>query len=211
MSTINIFIPRILDNVSQDYIKQTFYEMNIGIITYIDMHYRVNEMNYRYAFAFITVKLFNSEMAQNISCKLNQHGRAHVPYDDRNYWEIKHHIPKDKRGYSDVQVYQPNVHEVRIQVEEEEEPGEVKLNIAAAEAEEYLPEWLNDACDDWKIDIIECSPDESNMDSFFADNDVSQICFELLKTPEEREREKEFDDLQIEINKTVFTNRVAVW
>jgi hypothetical protein len=199
MTTVHIFIPRILNNISEDFVRQTFYEMNIGIITYIDMHYRVNEMNYRYAFAFINIQLFDSEIAKNISYKLSEYGRAHVPYDDRNYWEIKHHIPKEKRGYVEVQAYQP-ITEKALRIEEEQE----KI-IIATEEDEKDPEWLNDDCDDWKIDIIDCSP------SFIEDSDVSNLCIELLKTPEERERERDFDDLQREINKTVFTNRVAAW
>ena len=205
MTTIDIFIPRILDNVSESDIDQVFYEMNIGVVTYIDLHTRVNEMNRRYSFAFISIELFESEMAQNILYKLNQHGRAHIPYDDRNYWEIKYYIPKEKRGYVDVQPQQPITEITDIQ---EEYQADVKIDIA--DAYETEPEWLYDECDDWKVEIIDSSPDESIMDSFFEDNDVSHICIELLKTPEEREREKEFDDLQREINKTVFSNRVAI-
>lgn len=207
MTTINIFIPRILDNISESDINQAFYEMNIGIVTYIDLHTRVNEMNHRYSFAFISIELFDSDMAQNILYKLNQHGRAHIPYDDRNYWEIKYFIPKEKRGCVDITpAYQAITERTYIQ---EEYQGDVKIDIA--DGYENEPEWLHDDCDDWKVDILDSSPDESNMDSFFEDNDVSHICIELLKTPEEREREKEFDDLQREINKTVFSQRVVSW
>ena len=213
MTIINVFIPRILCNISESHINQAFYEMNIGVVTYIDLHNRVNEMNYRYSFAFMTIQLFESEMARNILHKLNQYGRAHIPYDDRNYWEIKYFIPREKRGYvvdASQQQQQPITEQALIK-EEEYEQG-AKIDIAEA-ADENEPEWLNDNCDDWKVDIIDNSPDESTMASFFEDNDVSQLCIELLKTPEEREREKEFDDLQREINKTVFTNRVPsfVW
>jgi hypothetical protein len=207
MTTIHIFIPRILCNISESDINQAFYDMNIGVVTYIDLHSRVNEMNYRYAFAFISIELFDTAMAQHILHKLNQHGRAHIPYDDRNYWEIKYYIPKEKRGIVDVAApSQQPITEIALIKEEEQD---VKIDIA--ETYENEPEWLHDNCDDWNVDIIDGSPDESTMDSFFEDNDVSQICIELLKTPEEREREKEFDDLQREINKTVFSNRVAIW
>jgi hypothetical protein len=183
--------------------------MDIGNVLYIDLHRRLNEMNYYYSFAFMTIELFDSEMARNILQKLNQYGRAHIPYDDRNYWEIKYFIPKEKRGClvdASSQPQQP-ITEIALIKEEEQD---VKIDIA--ETDEFEPEWLNDNCDDWKIDVIDCSPqDESSMTSFFEDNDVSQLCIELLKTHEEREREKEFDDLQREINKTVFSNRVAIW
>lgn len=207
MTTIHIFIPRILCNISESDINQAFYEMNIGVVTYIDLHSRVNEMNYRYAFAFISIELFDTDMAQHILQKLNQCGRAHIPYDDRNYWEIKYYIPKEKRGLVDVAApSQQPITEIALIKEEEQD---VKIDIA--ETYENEPEWLHDNCDDWNVDILECSPDESIMASFFEDNDVSQICIDLLKTPEEREREKEFDDLQREINKTVFSNRLAIW
>jgi len=207
MTTIHIFIPRILCNISESDINQAFYEMNIGIVTYIDLHSRVNEMNYRYAFAFISIELFDTDMAQHILHKLNQYGRAHIPYDDRNYWEIKYYIPKDKRGLVDLAApSQQPITEIALFKEEEQD---VKIDIA--ETYENDPEWLHDNCDDWNVEILDGSPDESTMASFFEDNDVSQLCIELLKTPEEREREKEFDDLQREINKTVFSNRVAIW
>jgi hypothetical protein len=212
MTIINVFIPRILYNISEMDINQAFYEMNIGVVTYIDLHTRVNEMNYRYSFAFMTIQLFESEMARNILHKLNQYGRAHIPYDDRNYWEIKYFIPKEKRGcVADASSQQQPITEIALIKEEEYEQG-AKIDIIT-ETYENEPEWLNDNCDDWKVDIIDSSPDESTMASFFEDNDVSQLCIELLKTHEEREREKEFDDLQREINKTVFTNRVVsfVW
>jgi hypothetical protein len=207
MTTIHIFIPRILCNISESDINQAFYDMNIGVVTYIDLHSRLNEMNYRYAFAFISIELFDTDMAKHILQKLNQHGRAHIPYDDRNYWEIKYYIPKEKRGIVDVAATsQQPITEIALIKEEQQD---VKIDIA--ETYENEPEWLHDNCDDWNVDIIDGSPDESTMTSFFEDNDVSQICIDLLKTPEEREREKEFDDLQREINKTVFSNRVAIW
>jgi hypothetical protein len=209
MTTVNVFIPRILCNISESDINQAFYEMNIGVVTYIDLHTRVNEMNYRYSFAFMTIQLFESDMALNILHKLNQYGRAHIPYDDRNYWEIKYFIPREKRGcLVDASSQQQPITEHSVTKEEEEQ--DVKIDIIT-ETYENEPEWLNDNCDDWKVDIIDSSPDESTMASFFEDNDVSQLCIELLKTPQEREREKEFDDLQREINKTVFNNRVAIW
>jgi hypothetical protein len=202
MSTINIFIPRILAGISEDSIKLTFYEMNIGIVTYIDLHTRFNDLNYKYSFAFITIQLFNTFIADTLVQKMNTQGRAQIPYDDRNYWEIKYYIPKENRGCNpDAKEWNPSP---QIPIPSPQETAEIK---------EPQPEWLNDNRDDWKFHDQE--QHESKFMKFFGqpqtNESITQLCSDLLKTPEQRDREKEFDDLQIEINKTVFSQRVVSW
>jgi len=200
MTTINIFIPRILAGISEDSIKLTFYEMNIGIVTYIDLHTRFNDLNYKYSFAFITIQLFNTFIADTLVQKMNTQGRAQIPYDDRNYWEIKYYIPKENRGCN------PNAKEWHPspQIPSPQETAEIK---------EPKPEWLNDNRDDWKFHDQE--QHESKFMKFFGqpqtNESITQLCSDLLKTPEQRDREKEFEDLQTEINKTVFSQRVVSW
>lgn len=200
MSTINIFIPRILAGISEDSIKLTFYEMNIGIVTYIDLHTRFNDLNYKYSFAFITIKLFNTFIAETLVQKMDAQGRAHIPYDERNYWEIKYYIPKENRGCN------PNAEEWHPS-----SPQEIQQETA--EIKETQPEWLNDNRDDWKFHDQE--QHESKFMKFFGqpqtNESITQLCSDLLKTPDQRECEKEFEDLQAEIKKTVFSQRVVSW
>jgi hypothetical protein len=206
MTTINIFIPRILAGISEDSIKLTFYEMDIGVVTYIDLHTRFNELNYQYSFAFLTIQLFDTFIAETLVQKMNAQGRAHIPYDERNYWEIKYYIPKENRvGCNpNAKEWHPSPPQIP-----QESPRET------AETKETQPEWLNDHCDDWKFDNQVPHATESKFMKFFGqpqtNESITQLCADLLKTPEQRDREKEFDDLQTEINKTVFSQRVVSW
>ena len=94
---MNIFIPRILSNISKKHIKDTFKQMNIGNVTYIDMRKRLNESRSHYSFAFLNIELLNTPKSNEISDKININGSAQLYYDDEHYWELKHYIPHDER------------------------------------------------------------------------------------------------------------------
>jgi hypothetical protein len=100
MSSINIFIPRILSTVSKKTIKDTFKQMNIGNVTYIDMRKRMNENRNIYSFAFINVELMDTPKSNEISDKININGSTQLYYDDEHYWELKHYIPHEDRSHS---------------------------------------------------------------------------------------------------------------
>ena len=100
MSSINIFIPRILSSVSKKNIKDTFRNMNIGDVTYIDMRKRLNESRTIYSFAFLNVALMDTPKSNEISYKINKNGSAQLYYDDEHYWELKHYIPHEERSHS---------------------------------------------------------------------------------------------------------------
>jgi len=97
MSSINIFIPRILSTVSKKTITDTFKNMNIGNVTYIDMRKRMNENRNIYSFAFINVELMDTPKSNEISDKININGSTQLYYDNEHYWELKHYIPHEER------------------------------------------------------------------------------------------------------------------
>jgi len=97
MSSINIFIPRILSSVSKKNIKDTFRNMNIGDVTYIDMRRRMNEKRSVYSFAFLNVDLMNTPKSNEITEKIKKNGSTQLFYDNENYWELKHYIPHEER------------------------------------------------------------------------------------------------------------------
>jgi hypothetical protein len=97
MSSINIFIPRILSSVTKKNIKDTFRNMNIGDVTYIDMRRRMNEKRSVYSFAFLNVELMNTPKSNEITEKIDKNGSTQLFYDDENYWELKHYIPHEAR------------------------------------------------------------------------------------------------------------------
>ena len=98
MSSINIFIPRILSTISKKNIKDTFKNMSIGDVTYIDMRKRINESRTLYSFAFLKIELMDTPKSTEISDKININGSAQLYYDDEHYWKLKHYIPHEDRS-----------------------------------------------------------------------------------------------------------------
>lgn len=195
----HIFIPRILSNITKEFIVNTFRNMGVGNITYIDMHSRINEMGYRYSFAFITIELFDSDIANYMMQKLNNYGNAQIPYEERNYWEIKLYIPKENR-----------VNKVICASEPVSDPRNEAFILSDDEDENDEPSWMHDNNADWKFD------DENEIESveYSSEEETKEIlnlCDELLKTPEQRASERDFDDLKREIEKTVFVSNISVW
>jgi hypothetical protein len=97
MSSINVFIPRILSTVSKRYVKETFEKMNIGNVKYIDMRRRMNEKRNVYSFAFLAIDLEDNPKSMELYDKINTNGSAQLYYDSEHYWELKHYIPYDER------------------------------------------------------------------------------------------------------------------
>lgn len=99
MSTrLNVFIPRILANISATHLKNVFSDMKVGRVTYLDMRNRVNSNNYKYSFAFVTIDMYNTDIAKKLSNKIQEYGHAQLPYDEYNYWELKSFVPREQRS-----------------------------------------------------------------------------------------------------------------
>lgn len=96
---IDIYIPRILGDVSNKVVKNAFYNLNIGKVIELDMHRKKNENGYHYFFAFLKVELLDSEDANRMCTLLEERGIMHLVYDEEatQYWEIKKHVPKSER------------------------------------------------------------------------------------------------------------------
>jgi hypothetical protein len=93
--TVEIYIPRILGKIKQNDIIEIFHEYGIGYITYIDMHYKVNENKKPYYFAFLSLELYDTNFANYIYYKIIYEDIFRFNYDNKsnNYWELKKHIP----------------------------------------------------------------------------------------------------------------------
>ena len=81
-------------------VVNTFNQMNIGNVFYIDMHKRVNENRNAYYFAFLIVNLYDTPESKKIENVLNNTGITRLYYNEENekYWEIKKHIDVKKRS-----------------------------------------------------------------------------------------------------------------
>lgn len=97
---INIYIPRILGNVKKQTIINTFTDMNIGDVFYIDMYKKINENKNPYYFAFISLQLYHSKSAEELEKSLNENAATRITYDKQrnHYWEVKKHIDRSLRG-----------------------------------------------------------------------------------------------------------------
>ena len=99
MSTIQIYIPRILGSVTKSEILSVFRRMDIGDVTDIDMKYKINENNNRYYYAFISIKLYATQQATKFKNNVREYGMIRLLYDEEaaQYWEVKHHVDRNKR------------------------------------------------------------------------------------------------------------------
>jgi len=99
MTTIQIYIPRILGTIKEKDVIEVFKTMEIGKVTNIDMKYKINENNNAYYYAFIDINLFSTIRSQNFKNSVIKFGMIRLLYDEMNaqYWEIKHHIQKKDR------------------------------------------------------------------------------------------------------------------
>lgn len=102
MNISKIYIPRILDSVSNKTITDTFQAMRIGWVFYIDKHRKVNERNKIYHFAFINIEIFDTPEAKSFMNTIARNGSFKLIYDMANilYWEVKLYIDREKRAHS---------------------------------------------------------------------------------------------------------------
>ena len=109
-NTISIYIPRILGNVKRQDIVDSFHNLDIGKVNYLDMHKKINDNRRAYYFAFITIELYASSSAAQLLQKLNTHGIDRLVYDEEsnNYWEIKKYISRELRTPSPPVVVENN-------------------------------------------------------------------------------------------------------
>ena len=96
---IDIYIPRILGTINQHYIRKSFHNLHVGKVIFIDMYRKINENGYPYSFAFITLELYDSKLANLLKERISTRKIMHLIYNEENnqYWEIKQHIPREHR------------------------------------------------------------------------------------------------------------------
>lgn len=97
---VKVYIPRILGNIRKQTVIDTFNNLKIGNVFYIDMHFKLNENKNPYYFAFISIQLFDTHFAKNFSQILNCQGITRVKYNSHNdeYWEVKKHVERTTRS-----------------------------------------------------------------------------------------------------------------
>ena len=165
VNSLNIFIPRILANITKKYIKNTFLSMNIGDVSYIDLRKRVNDKQSPYSFAFLKLELVNSVYSSKISNLIKEFGSTRLYYDNVNYWELKNYIPHENR--------------VNFKEEEFEEIKKLSVELMAIPYKEMLP---------WNFSLKSCHDDNSRVELFptsFTSSDMNMIDNEYMQIEKE--------------------------
>jgi len=116
-NVIKIYIPRILGSVTQKTICHTFERLNIGKVSYVDMHRKRNENNRIYYFAFLDIELYDTPVANNLCKTLAANELVKLVYDEEaaQYWEIKKHIPRTERQPNIASSVMPVLYETFMQ------------------------------------------------------------------------------------------------
>jgi hypothetical protein len=129
MNLAKIYIPRILDSVSNKTITDTFQAMRIGSVYYIDKHRKVNERNKVYHFAFINIELFDTPEAKSFMYSIMRNGSFKLIYDMANilYWEVKPYVDREKRA--------PSISEATTEAIASANPTFTKQDLADMEKE----------------------------------------------------------------------------
>ena len=80
-------------------LRKTFHNMNIGKISYCDVHRKVNENKYPYSYVFFNVELYNTFQSKRFVTELNKQYIIKLIYDEEagQYWEVKKHVNKELR------------------------------------------------------------------------------------------------------------------
>lgn len=99
MSSIQVYIPRILGSVTKTEIVDVFKRMDIGKVKYIDLVSKINEKKNKYHYAFITIELYSTVRSVNFKNSIHKHGMIRLLYDEEaaQYWEIKLKIERTER------------------------------------------------------------------------------------------------------------------
>ena len=89
--SVNLFIPRLLPNISKQYVCDYITNNKIGVVTHIKSINRINEKNNKYWFAFLNVHFLDTtngrEMYEKIVKKEENVIMTYNAFEGK-YWEI---------------------------------------------------------------------------------------------------------------------------
>lgn len=123
-----LFIPRLLPNITKQFISNYFVDNNIGIVTDINAKYRVNEKNYNYWFAFVSVQFYDTSYGREMYEKMiEKEDTVFMTYnkEEGKYWEISVRSQDRKRKLS-VSSSSPKSKKTRIEDKKKEEKVQEK-------------------------------------------------------------------------------------
>jgi len=83
-TVVKVFIPRILGNVTVSQLRDAFSAKQIGKVSNVNFHRRKNEKNHAYSFAFVDIKLYDTQEATILCEDILDFGMSKVFYDNKN-------------------------------------------------------------------------------------------------------------------------------
>jgi hypothetical protein len=104
---VNLFIPRLLPNVTKQFICNYFAEKRIGIVKYINAKHRLNENNYKYWFAFVSVQFYDNYYGREMYEKMiEKEDTVFMTYnkEEGKYWEISLRSQDRKRNTKKMKI-----------------------------------------------------------------------------------------------------------
>ena len=227
MSAIKLYIPRVLGNVAISQMRRVFAEKDIGKLEYIKLHRRKNEHNHTYSFAFLTIKLFDTNVATEFAKAIEECGFYNLFYDRKNYWEVKKPIPRQERDVRNNNGENDKIAELcetlrfsptadfdgnsKIASVWYDEPVCIICKHSASD----LRHAKAIVCDGWCIYDVPNQPQETSkfitlFERIQAEEDlelkqIKQLCQDLTKYPsvfsaqDSEDMEREFDELVTEV------------
>lgn len=139
-SPVVLFIPRLLPNISKQFICEYFKTNKIGIVTDINAKHRVNENHNKYWFAFVNVQFFDTSygknMYQNIVEKEKTEYMFYNELEDK-YWEISVRLQDRKyKNKSSTKAKEKEIKEKEVKTEVKKEiKKEIKKEVELEEGE----------------------------------------------------------------------------
>ena len=100
-NVVKIYIPRILSNVENKTLVNTFQKKKIGKVVYIDVYKKTirNNLKSSYKFAFLNIQLYDTQPADNFvnSIKKSPTNMFYDPSNLDNFWVVKLHLDRQNR------------------------------------------------------------------------------------------------------------------
>ena len=119
-----LFIPRLLPNISKQFICEYFKTNKIGIVTDINAKHRVNENKNKYWFAFVNVQFFDTSYGKNMYQNIVEKEKTeYMIYNEleHKYWEISVRSQDRRKTCTDVKLKEKEVKKEKELVLEEGE------------------------------------------------------------------------------------------
>tara|TARA_Y100000768_G_scaffold346915_1_gene294808 strand:+ start:899 stop:1489 length:591 start_codon:yes stop_codon:yes gene_type:complete len=157
---LSIFIPFVYKNTNtKNFIKNTFYDKEIGLVYYIDL---IKKQNNKWC-AFVYIKWYNNEYTRDIQNELIGNDSKYVfNYTKENYWIfLKNKNPKTKEemiNYEEYVLQKKNIklnNEYLNKMNYYSQIAQQNINVINCENRQYMYSIVFDLCwDQYNLQYI---------------------------------------------------------